>query len=203
MSTHESFDHLSLPDMMVPDGFEAAADEFAYQALCERLFELNITTSGVKYYRIPKADGDWLSVLTRPQELCQAERDEAWTGLRIIANHETTSDETGLPAVTVDDFVIDFQNEALVHHRDAVQAENTPEGVKWRWHTKMPPHIWGSNTELKLHRGVEYEATILPSESMEIKDAARIADLLAVLHGASETTREDVLEFTPFAHQND
>lgn len=137
---------------------EAAGAKFA--EVTEKLWELGVVPVPLNappiVYSRPLDMGRWLTMLAVGEEVDDDEQNRR-LGQRLIFNTRYEDEETGRPRVRVDDYLVDYADDSILHLPTEIGTKETREGPMYDFNSNMAPFINRRDAAVDVTSGSKYE----------------------------------------------
>lgn len=188
----------SFLDSYLPRDLIAEFEKENFQEIAERLWDLDVVP--LLYPHLPVAysrpvDSERLAMIAFGEAVTDTE-DENYRNVvqRIIFNTRSEDEETELPKITIDDYVVDYLSDTIAHQQSVVESRDTPEGIMYSFHQDMGPFINLDDMDLNVTFGKRYEDAYCQSYASAHNEAISGESLLEKLRLLSPAHRDTVID---------
>jgi hypothetical protein len=182
---------------VVPEDIDAELSSALYGRVADRLFCLNIVTgrspTSPDVFSRPIDNERSVSVVAFGQPVIDSSGVPIVTQ-RLIVNTRQRDERTGLPRITVDDFVIDHNDETISYKRSEIPSKPVAFGAQILVNSQTAPYINFECWDVEVIFGKDYELHHFDEDNFTPKNLVAEDALLGTLNILSEDDREPVAE---------
>ncbi len=189
---------LSVPDE-IPDPIESLKT-LEFNKLCLRLFDLGLEPTASHFMSV-YVDEDWTRVYSMPQPIKIGKDNSLQPGQRIVINRHQRNGLDGIPGILIDDFVVHYEAESVLHFSSQISASRIEEGFQWRVDEQSGPFLVKMVDTVEIHEGTAYNERYNSRPILvDVNATQELHRELAVL---SPACHDEIQIFKPIFHKKD
>lgn len=188
-------------DPSIPDDPLLELSKDYFEEVVERLWSLGVVPAllpeaPIAYSR--PVDSGRLAMVAYGIEVFSAERDQGTVAQRLIFNTRSDHEITGLPQITVEDYVVDYMDDTISCRKSVIHSHQRPDGTVYDFGKYMGPFIDFDDGDLKLTFGGDYEEDIsrtFAADQADMVPGESLVEKLRLLHPG---LRDDVASYQAY-----
>lgn len=115
---------------------------------------------------------------------------------RIVVNRFNTSSDAVKPGATVDDYIVRPNYDAIIHAKSYIPMSRISGEDQYKLKPDSGPLVLRYGDCATVYRGSQYESHVLAGRKFDPPDVPSARELLGLLAGMSEGTRDNVASFS-------